>query len=314
MSQRDIRTVASGFMMTESARWHQGALWFVDYLRGNVHRLANDAVETFGGFDRPMSLGFRPGGEMLVADVLMDRVSPAGARRPSFRTSSLHVYRDGRHLHTADLSEFGAVNDMCVDRYGRAYIDVFRQPPAGGDQAPTDWEPVGQILLFPPEGDPRIVADGIVAANGIGVSPDGRTLVVGETWGPERRFSGSRLFGFDVADDGSLSNRRVITTIASGSCDGLCFDADGAVWLSTAAGGEVQRVLGGAIVDRIGLPDHKWPLACALGGPELRTLYICSVTAPPKGDPEVFPDGWDLTGFREAFIETVEVDVPGVAL
>jgi sugar lactone lactonase YvrE len=301
MRGRDVKTIAGGFGAPESARWFDGALSFVDHEQRTVNRLTDDGVEEMAGFARPMSIGFRPDGDLLVADI-----------DTTMATSTLHVYRQGHRVDSIDLSAFGAANDMTVDRHGRAYIDVFRPPPRDDADAMRRWEPVGQVLLVPVDGEPRVVAEDIMAANGIGISPDGRTLVVGETWRPDGTFADTRLFGFDVSPDGSLSNRRVVTTVADGCCDGLCFDAEGAVWLSTASGGEVLRVLDGIVVDRIRVPDEKWPLACALGGPGMTTLYICAVTPPPRANIEVFPSGWDLTAIRQGFVEAVEVDVPGV--
>jgi sugar lactone lactonase YvrE len=272
MRGRDVKTIAGGFGAPESARWFDGALSFVDHEQRTVNRLTDDGVEEMAGFARPMSIGFRPDGDLLVADI-----------DTTMATSTLHVYRQGHRVDSIDLSAFGAANDMTVDRHGRAYIDVFRPPPRDDADAMRRWEPVGQVLL-----------------------------VVGETWRPDGTFADTRLFGFDVSPDGSLSNRRVVTTVADGCCDGLCFDAEGAVWLSTASGGEVLRVLDGIVVDRIRVPDEKWPLACALGGPGMTTLYICAVTPPPRANIEVFPSGWDLTAIRQGFVEAVEVDVPGV--
>ena len=303
MRERDVKTIAAGFAAPESARWFDGALWFVDQERRTVNRLTDDGVDELTGFARPMSIGFRPDDDLLVADI-----------DTPMATSTLHVYRQGHRVDSIDLSEFGPANDMTVDRQGRAYIDVFRPPRRDDEEAMSRWEPVGQVLLVPVDGEPRVVAEDITAANGIGISPDGRTLVVGETWRPDGAFADTRLFGFDVATDGSLSHRRVIATVADGCCDGLCFDAEGAVWLSTASGGEVLRVLDGVVVDRVRLPDEKWPLACALGGPDMTTLYICAVTPPPSADPQVFPSGWDLSAICEGFIEAVDVHVPGVDL
>jgi hypothetical protein len=302
--------VASGFEATEAARWFDGSLWFVDQRLATVQRLIAGTVQRIDGFARPMSIGFRPDGEMLVADL---GTSGMATGDPTARRASptIHVFRHGTRVDHIDLSAFAAVNDMTVDRQGRVYVDVFS---ASSDRngSPTR-EVVGQVLLVPPVGEPRVVADDIVSANGIGVSPDGRMLVVGETWGPDGRFAGTRLFGFDIAVDGELTNRRVVATVEDGCCDGLCFDSEGAIWLSTASGGEVLRLVDGAIADRIRLPDGRWPLACALGGPGLRTLYICSVDPPPRSDPAISPNGWDLTGFRHGFVEAVEVDVPGIA-
>jgi sugar lactone lactonase YvrE len=294
MASRKTTIVASGFRLPEGSRWHQGALWFVDMLQGKVHRLADGVVEHVASYGRPSSIGFRSNGEMLLADA---------------STSTLHTYRDRQVVGSLDLSEFGSINDMTVDPHGRAYIGGgFRR------QGGSNLEPVGFVVMVPREGDPRIVADGIIATNGIGVGPDGRTLVVGASWGPNGSLSGAELYGFDIDDDGSLSNRRVAATIDRGSVDGLCYDAEGAVWICTASGNDARRYIDGKVIDKVTLTDGKWALACALGGPDLRTLFLCTAAAPPKGDPAIFPGGWNYNEFQAAWIESVEVEVPGFAV
>lgn len=284
MAERMTTTVAGGFLLPEGPRWHNGALWFVDMRRGHVNRLADGVVERIATFDHPASLGFR-GDDVLVADS---------------HTQLLHTVRDGRVVESLDLGWLAKshLNDMIVDSEGRAYVDD-----TGSDFRTEGWKSNGRVLLVLPDGTARVVAEDILVPNGIAISPDGRTLVVGESLGPGGAPSGAHLFGFDVAKDGSLSNRRVMGTIARGSGDGLCFDAEGAVWVGTAFGHEVQRFLGGEVVDRIVLADRKWALACALGGSDMRTMFICTAAPPPKGDPGAFPEGW---------VETVEVEVPGV--
>jgi sugar lactone lactonase YvrE len=278
-------TVAGGFLLPEGPRWHDGSLWFVDMLRGNVNRLTGGTVETVVSFDHPNSVGFRPNGDFLVTDS-MKRL--------------LHTLRDGEVVDSLDLGWLanGHINDMAVDGYGRAYIDDT----GGVDPFKDGWQSHGRILLVLPDGSGRVVAEGLLSPNGIAISPDGRTLVVGESMGPGGAPNGARLLGYDVAEDGSLSNERLAGTVARGSGDGLCFDAEGAVWVGTSFGHEVQRFIDGEVVDRFEVAERRWALACALGGPELKTMFVCTTARPPGGDPGKFTDGW---------IETIEVDVPG---
>jgi sugar lactone lactonase YvrE len=276
-------TVAGGFLLPEGPRWYDGSLWFVDMLRGNVNKLTGRTVETVARFDRPSALGFSPNGDMLVVDG---------------NKSTVRTLRDGKEVDALDLSSRAHhLNDMVIDRRGRAYVDVFMSDPFT-----HGWQQDGQIFLLEPGASPRVLADGILGPNGVALSPDGRTLVVGESMGPEGKPTGARLLGYTVSDDGSLADDRVVGTVARGSGDGLCFDVEGAVWVGTSFGHEVQRFMDGEVIDRIRLAERKWALACSLGGPEMRTMFICSVPPPPGGDPSKYTDGW---------IETVEVDVPG---
>jgi sugar lactone lactonase YvrE len=291
---RPMTTLSGGFLLPESPRWHGGALWFVDMLLGQINRLANGVVETIANFEHPTSLGFRPNGDLLV--VVGNEVHHASKEQQA----RLYTLRGGEVVESRDLSGLShRLNDMAVDWQGRAYIGD-----AGVDPFTEGWKPVGRVLLVEPDGEARVVAENILAPNGIAISGDGGTLVVGESMGAGGQPTGATLLGFSIAEDGSLSERRVMATLGRGCWDGLCFDSEGAVWVGTAFGHEVQRFLGAELVDRIPLPDRKWALACALGGPQLKTMFICTVPPPPKGDPSVFSDGW---------IERVEIDVPGVA-
>ena len=279
------RIVASGFLLPECPRWHDGALWFVDMLRGHVNRLSGGISETVLRFVRPSAVGFRPDGVMIVADGT---------------TRHVHLFERGCHVDSLDLSPWTPhLNDMTIDDRGRAYIDAFG---SGGATAGT-WKADGRIVLVSFDSAPRIVAENLVAPNGIGISSDGRTLIVGEAMGQGEPL-GARLVAFTIDADGSLSEKRVLGTVVRGLGDGLCVDCEGAIWVGTAFGHEVQRFLEGQVVDRIKLADRKWALACALGGADLKTLFICTASAPPKGDPSRFSQAW---------IEAVDVPVAGLS-
>lgn len=287
MDRRSLTMVADGLLLPESPRWHADALWFVDMLRGNVHRLVERELECVVQFDRPSSIGFLPNGDLLVAEAT---------------TSALHVLRGDEPVDIWDLSMWGSVNDMAVDSQGRAYIDGRAGSPGRPGSVQDGWEPTGQILLAASGEEPRVVADGLVAPNGIAISPDEKLLVVGESMGRDGSPNDVRLIAYDIEADGSLMNERVHGTIDRGCGDGLCFDAEGAVWVGTAYGHDIRRFVEGDVVDRIVVPDRKWPLAVALGGSDLRTMFVCNAAAPANGDPSKFSAAW---------IETLQVDVPG---
>jgi sugar lactone lactonase YvrE len=217
--------------------------------------------------------------------------------------STLHTLRDGKVIDSRDLSAYGGLNDMAMDRQGRAYIDGSEVTNTSVATMSERRELTGRVLMVPPVGDPRVVADKLFSPNGIAISPDGRRLVVGESLGRDGSPNNVRLMVYDVAEDGSLSGERIYAIIDRGCADGLCFDSEGAVWVGTAYGHAVLRFVDGKLVDRIPVPDRKWPLAVALGGADMQTMFICDAAPPPKGDPSKFTEAW---------IETVEVDVPGV--
>jgi sugar lactone lactonase YvrE len=290
--------IAGGFTLPESPRWHEGYLWFSDIFAGKVHRLDPAGnLETVAQFGRPSGLGFLPSGELAVVDM--------SARR-------LFRLEGSQTVASVDLNPVaaGEVNDMAVDGVGRAFIgDTGQSIDQTFDHGAMT--PLGQILLVPPDGPPRVVATGLMVPNGVGVSADGRTLAVAECFGP------MTLTGFTIAEDGSLKDRRTLAQFSHGAPDGICSDEEGAVWVAvhprpgagphpvppalSSSGSEFARVLDGEIVERIEIKD-RWPLACVLGGSDRRTLYLCTAEPPDRGDARAMGRGW---------IEAVTVDVPG---
>jgi sugar lactone lactonase YvrE len=162
----------------------------------------------------------------------------------------------------ADLADLTtSLNDLVVDDVGRTYLDAY------GERA----EP-GRLLLMAPGQEPRVVAEDLEFPNGIVVTPDGRTLLVAETFG-------SRISAFDIHPDGSLSGRRIWASLPGSTPDGICLDSDASLWVASFRQGEFLRVHeGGRVVDRITLGDGRWAMACALGGIDGRTLLLCTAT------------------------------------
>jgi sugar lactone lactonase YvrE len=221
--------------------------------------------------ERPSGLGFGPDGSLLVATMASCRV--------------MRVSAEGAVTEHADLSGHGAhLNDMFVDAQGRAYVDSYG----------ADWKN-GDLLLVD-DGEVRVAAGGLAFPNGVAITPDGRTLLVDETLG-------AQITAFDVAADGSLSNRRVWAPVPGKSPDGLCLDADGAVWVASYLTGEFLRVrAGGTVTETISVAG-RWALACALGGDDGRTLYLCSAETDQKRY---------FAGDAVGHLEAVHVEVPGV--
>ena len=265
----------------ECPRWHGGKLWFSDFQTRRVSRLDPEtgAIEVIVEVpNRPAGLGWRPDGRMLV-------VSMNDRRLLSHDADGLHEVAD-----LASLATFNC-NDMVVDRLGRAYIghmgfDVVQRAP---------FKP-SVLILVDEHGNARAVAEDLAFPNGMAMTPDGRTLIVAETYA-------SRLTAFDVRPDGGLENRRVWAELQDARPDGICLDAEGAVWYACPQNRAVIRVReGGEVTDRIPVATNAY--ACELGGADRRTLFIC--TAPLIG-PEALAR-------REGKIETVRVAVPGVGL
>lgn len=259
---RQLRTVAEGFIFTEGPRWHDAELWFSDIHGGRVYRTTLDGHVTLVAevpHDEPSGLGWLPDGRLLVVAMESQRL--------------LRVEPDGELVQHADLSQLarGSVNDMIVASDGTAYV---------GDMGMRIFEEgstrlSGQTIRVTPDGKPECAADDLAAPNGHILTEDERTLIVAES-------GAGRLTAFDVAVDGTLTNRRTFAELVPekegvqfAPPDGICLDADGAVWAADPMGARVVRVLeGGDVTDSIAF-DGVIPVACVLGGDDRCTLLMC---------------------------------------
>ncbi|TFW02977.1 gluconolactonase [Oxalobacteraceae bacterium OM1] len=246
------REIAAGLAFAESPRWHDGWLWFSDFYLQQVMRVrpggTPEVVVDVPG--QPSGLGWLPDGRLLVVSMTDRRL--------------LRLDPDGL-VTVADLSAHapGHCNDMVVDRHGRAYIGNF-----GFDMMNREAPRPTVLLMVTPDGQVRVAADDLLFPNGCVITPDERTLIVAETFG-------KRLTAFDIAADGSLSNRRIWAELGDASPDGICLDAEGAVWVASPTTSEFLRVReGGTVADRIPAPSQA--IACALGGDDGRTLFMLS--------------------------------------
>jgi sugar lactone lactonase YvrE len=277
----NTKVLLEGFTFLEAPRWRDGKLWFSDFYGHRV--LAMDAggqVETVCEVPhQPSGLGWLPDGRLLVVSMTDRRV--------------LRLEADGLVEH-ADLSHLATfhTNDMVVDDQGRAYVGNF-----GSDLAAGGMPEPAALILVTPDGQSRIVAEDLLFPNGSVITPDGRTLIVGESFG-------ARMTAFDIAADGSLSNRRLWAQLEGAIPDGCCIDAEGALWIASPPTREVLRVReGGETTDRIS--TDSMAIACMLGGDDRRTLYV--LTAPSVDEPE-------CETLRSARVESLEVEVPGAGL
>jgi sugar lactone lactonase YvrE len=267
-----------GLKFPEGPRWRDGKLWFSDFY---AHRVATVDLD---GRDqtivtvpqRPSGLGWTLKGELLVVSMLDRRVL-------RFDGKALHLYADLSALAT------GLCNDMVVDAAGRAYVGNFGYD-RHNNAPPRDT----RIIRVDPDGRAASVGDELVFPNGMVIPPDGRTLIVAETFA-------HRLTAFDVAADGSLSNRRVFAPLDVVFPDGICLDAEGAVWVTDARGHRVVRVLPGGRIAQAVDTGARCSYACMLGGPDRRTLFILTNTG----------SGPAMAEKSDGRIEMVRVDVPG---
>jgi sugar lactone lactonase YvrE len=268
-----------GLVFPEGPRWHAGRLWFSDMHAHKVHTLSPAGeLETVAVIpERPSGLGFDREGRALI-------VSMRDRRLLRLDPNDVHV--------VAELRDFtgGDTNDMVVDADGRAYIGNFGFDYNGGGKFAT-----ASIVLVDTDGSCRVVADDLMFPNGTVITPDGGTLIVAETFG-------RRLTAFTIAADGGLSGRRTWAELGDATPDGICLDAEGAIWVGSPTTQEFLRVReGGEITDRVPTPG-KWAVACNLGGADLRTLYLLTAETVQEELAQ---------GRSKGFIETVRVDVPG---
>ena len=250
----ETRVLLDGLGMGESPRWYDGRLWFSSWGTDEIVAVdlsgASEIVGPGGG-GAGWATDRLPDGRLLVTGNELVRVEPDGSRV--------------RHAELSEISPHGW-SEITVDGRGNIYVDSLNFDFADfGEQLGSGRAP-GKIALVTRAGEVREVADGLAFPNGIVVTPDNSTLIVAESFA-------RRLTAFDIGADGSLSERR---TWADVTGDGICMDAEGAIWCSDVGPGDtgvVQRVReGGEILDRIELDRPCY--ACMLGGEDGRTLFM----------------------------------------
>jgi sugar lactone lactonase YvrE len=272
------KLLLDGLTFPEGPRFHDGRLYFSDQharevIAVDVQGRRETIVQVPG---QPSGLGFLADGTLLIV---------------SMKDRRLLRFAHGALSEVADLSSVATshCNDMVVDAQGRAYIGNFGfDADHGAPFAKAD------LALVTPDGQVRRVASGLAFPNGSVITPDGRTLIVAETYA-------ARLTAFDIAPDGSLSEGRSWAKLQVPP-DGICLDAEGCIWISNpiAPGGFLRVAEGGEVRARIDLPD-RGGIACMLGGPERRTLFML----------EAFHFQEQRTQPGNGRIRVLEVEVPG---
>jgi sugar lactone lactonase YvrE len=299
MAEHELRTVLTGGRFFESPRWHGGRWWLSDFYDQRVLTVAPDGrVETVLEVPgQPSGLGWMPDDSLLVVSMRDQRV--------------LRRHPDGTVTEHAQLSEHseGHTNDMVVDASGRAWVGDFGFDLMSlGEPSPTSLKRVD------PDGTVTVAAQGLLFPNGMVVTPDGRTLIAGES-------AGSRYSAWTIQPDGTLTDHRVWAQLGPtpelGSFaemiaqlqvapDGCTLDAENHLWAADALFGRCVRVAeGGEIVDEIRAPEGLGMFACMLGGDDGRDLLICAA-------PDFFEH--NRAGRRDGVLLRTRVDVPHAGL
>lgn len=276
--------VLDGLNFPEGPRWHDGRLWFSDMHARRVMTLdpGGQTSVICEVPEKPSGLGFLEDGRLLVVSMADHRL--------------MVLDRDLGLREVADITPYvgGDANDMVVDAEGRAYIGNFGFDFAGGGEFKTT-----TLVRVDPNGQVTVVAEDLAFPNGTVITPDGKTLVVAETFA-------RKLTAFDIAEDGSLSGRRVWADLGPATPDGICLDQEGAIWVASPTTGQCIRVReGGEVPDRVAIEEGRQAYACILGGEDRRTLYICT----SEGD-----EADRQAGRSHGWIEEVRVEVPGAGL
>jgi sugar lactone lactonase YvrE len=250
------RVVATGLMMGESVRWHDGRLWFCDWGAGEVIRVADgkpEVVTRMTGL--PFCIDWLPDGRLVVVDGPGARLlRQDGPLAGDF----LVPYAD-----LGDIDRSHPWNDIAADSRGNVFVNNIGYDFPGGEPAP------GLIAVVTPDGSARTVAGGLLFPNGMAVTADDATLIVAES-------HAGRLTAFDIAPGGGLSGRRVWAELPSAAPDGICLDASGAVWYADVPNRQCVRVReGGEILATVAFEDGAFD--CALSDGDEPLLY--AVTA-----------------------------------
>ncbi len=271
----------TGIVFGEQPRWHEGRLWFSDWGTQEVIALdlEGNSEVILKGPAFPLCVDWLPDGRLLLVSARDGLL----LRRESDGSLATHGDMSG-------LSDPPPGNELVVDGRGNAYVngggfDLM----AGEEFAP------GIIAMVAPDGSARKVADGIAFPNGMHVTPDGAALIVAESYA-------KRLTAFDVAADGGLSNRRMWADLGEGVPDGICIDAENAVWYGDVPNKRCVRVReGGEVLETVEL--DRGCFACALGGPDRRTLFM--VATEWNGPASIFKEP------RTGQVLTTEAPAPG---
>jgi sugar lactone lactonase YvrE len=281
MTQFHAITVIDGLAFPEGPRWHAGRLWFTDQHARTINAVSPDGrheiiAETD---DLPGGLGWLPDGTLLVVYMTERRL--------------MRWTGEGLTTH-ADLSALASFhcNDMVVDDAGRAYVGNFGFDLHGGAARRS-----AELILVEPDGRASVIADDLIFPNGSVITPDRCSLLVAETFA-------HRIRTFELGPEGRLHSNEPWAELGDATPDGICLDADGALWIASPGTGDVLHVQrGGARIDSC--VTLGTPYACMLGDEDRKTLYVCTAET---------DDPADAAARRSGRIERTRVSRPGAGL
>jgi sugar lactone lactonase YvrE len=275
---RTTRVLAEGLYFGEGPRWRDGRLWLSDFYAHAVKSvsLAGDLRTEFEIDDQPSGLGWMPDGSLLVVSMTKRQV--------------LRRTADGKIAVHADLGHIATYhcNDMVVDAAGGAYVGNFgfnldAEIEARGVPDVLATHPTAKLAYVAPDGQTRVAAEDMHFPNGPVITPDGKTLILGETLA-------ACLTAFDIGPNGDLSNRRVWAPTSPAVPDGICLDADGAIWVANPIAPQCVRIAKGGEVKEVidtGAPCY----ACMLGGDDGRTLFMLTASSSDSHAAAASPTG-----------------------
>ena len=290
MKEYNAAVVREGLGFGEGPRWHDGRLWYSDFYRHGIFSMAADGSDEVLEHEvptQPSGLGWLPGGDLLCVSMTDQKVLR---------------FHDGEVTTFADISEYCVfwANDMVVSPTGYSYVGNFgfdldaRLAELGVERFMAEPPPSTNLVVLGPDGVIVQVVPDMDFPNGTVITPDGATLIIGETFG-------SKHTAFDIGADGTLANRRVWAPLEMAATDGMCLDAEGQIWFANALTHQCVRVAeGGEVTGTVHCSQRAF--ACVLGGDDRRTLFVMTAGS---------SDRFEIAERTEGRIEAVRVDVAG---
>ncbi len=290
MKEYTAAVVREGLGFGEGPRWHEGRLWYSDFYRHGIYSMASDGSDEVLELEvvtQPSGLGWLPDGDLLCVSMTDQKVL-------RFHGDQVSTFAD-----VSEHSVFWA-NEMIVSPSGYSYVGSFgfdldaRLAELGVERFIAEPPPSTNLVVLDPDGAIVQVVPDMAFPNGTVITPDGTTLIIGETFG-------SKLTAFNVAANGTLANRRVWAPLERAVSDGMCLDAEGQIWFANALTHQCVRVReGGAITGTVNCSQRAF--ACMLGGEGRSTLYVMTGSS---------SDRFEIAAKTLGRIESVRVDVAG---